>query len=44
MGLSTKMFDWKDKEFRRADEIYIAVVGILTVAMIVGAMLLGFWR
>jgi hypothetical protein len=41
MALSTKMFDWRDKEIRHADEIYIAVVSALTLAMIVGFVLLG---
>ncbi len=40
MPLSTRMFDWHDKEFRLADEIYIAVVSVLTIAMIVGAVIL----
>lgn len=36
MPLETKMFDWKDKEFRHADEVYIAVVAAITIAMLVG--------
>lgn len=40
MPLVTKMFDWKDKEFRHADEIYIAVVAALTIVMLLGAALL----
>ncbi len=43
MPLSTKMFDWRDKEIRHADEVYIAIVTVLTLAMVVGAVLLGFW-
>lgn len=36
MPLVTKMFDWHDKEFRHADEVYIAVVALLTIAMLLG--------
>jgi hypothetical protein len=34
------MFDWKDKEFRHADEVYIAVVAALTIVMLLGAVIL----
>lgn len=40
MPLATKIFDWKDKEFRHADEVYIAVVAVITIAMLLGAALL----
>lgn len=36
MPLVTRMFNWHDKEFRRADEVYLAVIAILTLAMIIG--------
>jgi len=36
MPLVTKMFDWKDMEFRRADEVYLAVVAALTITMLLG--------
>lgn len=42
MPFETKMFDWHDKEFRHADEVYIAVVLALTIAMIVGFFVLSF--
>ncbi len=42
MPLATKMFDWKDREVRRADEVYIAVVVVLTIAMLLGALFAGF--
>lgn len=38
--LEKKMFDWKDKEFRHADEVYLAVVAALTIVMLLGAALL----
>lgn len=40
MPLVTKIFDWKDKEFRHADEVYLAVVAALTLFMLVGALVL----
>lgn len=40
MPLATKMFDWKDKEFRHADEVYLAVVAALTIAMLLGFVML----
>lgn len=40
MPLATRMFDWHDDEFRHADEVYIAVVVVLTLAMIIGYFLL----
>lgn len=40
MPLATKMFDWKDKEFRHADEVYVAVVAVLTLVMLLGAAML----
>jgi len=30
------MFNWHDAEFRHADEVYLAVIGILTLVMIIG--------
>jgi len=42
MPLSTKMFDWHDDEFRRADEVYLAVISILTLAMIIGYFFFNF--
>lgn len=42
MPLTTRIFNWHDKEFRHADEVYIAVVGVLTVVMILGAIVLSF--
>ena len=42
MPLTTKMFNWHDKEFRLADEIYVAVVLGLTLFMIAGAVVLSF--
>lgn len=43
MPLETKIFDWKDKEFRYADEVYIAVVAVLTIVMLLGAALLAWF-
>ncbi|CAG1065066.1 hypothetical protein BAC1_00643 [uncultured bacterium] len=40
MPLATRIFDWKDKEFRHADEVYLAVVAALTIVMLLGAALL----
>lgn len=40
MPLETKMFDWHDKEFRHADEVYIAVVAAITIAMLLGFVML----
>jgi len=40
MPFVTRMFDWKDKEFRHADEVYIAVVAALTIVMLVGGAVL----
>lgn len=42
MPYSTKMFDWHDKEFRHADEVYVAVIVILTLAMIIGSFFIRF--
>lgn len=36
MPYATRMFNWHDEEFRHADEVYLAVIGILTLAMIIG--------
>ena len=36
MPLVTKIFDLKDKEFRHADEIYLAVVAVLVLTMLLG--------
>ncbi|CAG1065513.1 hypothetical protein BAC1_01096 [uncultured bacterium] len=36
MPYSTRMFDWHDPEFRHADEVYLAIVIALTLAMIIG--------
>jgi len=36
------MFNWRDKEFRVADEIYVAVVAGLSILMVVGAVVLTF--
>lgn len=40
MPLATKMFDWKDKEFRHVDEVYLAVVAALTITMLLGFVML----
>lgn len=40
MPLSTRMFNWHDPEFRRADEVYLAVIIALTLAMIIGYLAL----
>lgn len=40
MPLATRIFNWHDQEFRRADEVYLAVIGILTLAMIIGYFLI----
>lgn len=42
MPLTTRIFNWHDKEFKVADEIYVAVVVGLTVLMVVGAFMLTF--
>lgn len=42
MPYSTKMFDWHDQEFRHADEVYLAVIAILTLAMIIGYFFVSF--
>lgn len=42
MPLTTRMFNWHDKEFRRADEVYIAVIAALTIGMLIGAMVIKF--
>lgn len=40
MPLATKMFDWKDMEFRHADEVYLAVVAALTITMLLGFVMI----
>lgn len=40
MPLATKIFDLKDKEFRHADEVYLAVVIVLALAMVLGFVLM----
>jgi len=42
MPLTTRIFNWHDKEFRLADEIYVAVVVGLTVLMVIGAFVFTF--
>lgn len=42
MPFVTKMFDWRDREFRRADEVFVAVVAVLTIAMLVGYVVYWF--
>ena len=42
MPLTTRMFNWHDKEFKLADEIYVAVVVTLTALMVIGAFFLTF--
>ncbi|MBI5562457.1 MAG: hypothetical protein HY894_06360 [Deltaproteobacteria bacterium] len=34
------MFSWTDKEIRHADEAYIAISVVLTLAMLIGALFL----
>lgn len=42
MPLETRMFNWKDKEFRHADEVYLGVVAALTLAMLLGFVVVWF--
>lgn len=42
MPLTTRMFNWHDKEFKVADEIYVAVVAGLSILMVVGFFVLAF--
>ncbi len=40
MPFATKIFDWKDKEFRHADEVYLAVVAALVLTMLLGFLVI----
>lgn len=40
MPLTTRMFNWHDKEFRLADEVFVGIVVALTALMVAGAFIL----
>ncbi len=42
MPLATRIFNWHDREFRHADEVYLAVVIALTLAMVIGFLVFNF--